>query len=45
MSLPKEFKFGLTKSQPKKIKEKDKKRKPLLNPANKCKTQNKKKIG
>jgi hypothetical protein len=39
MNLPKEFKFGLTKNQTKKIEEKDKKRKPLLKKLNKCKTQ------
>ena len=39
MNLPKEFKFGLTKNQTKKMKEKDKKRKPLLKKLNKCKTQ------
>jgi hypothetical protein len=39
MNLPKEFKFGLTNTQTKKIEEKDKKRKPLLKKLNKCKTQ------
>ena len=39
MNLLKEYKFGLTKNQTKKIEEKDKKRKPLLKKLNKCKTQ------
>jgi hypothetical protein len=39
MRLPKEFKYGLTNSETKKIKQMDKIREPFLKKLNKCKTQ------